>query len=61
MLDEKTFNYILLGLLIVYTFYIVTKNNEPFSDVANKQECSDIAINTQIFNYVLSDLNQTKK
>lgn len=59
MLDEKSFNYILFGLLTIYALYIVTKNNEPFSNIKST-ECSDKAINTQIFDYVLSELNQTK-
>ena len=61
MFDEKSFNYILFGLLTVYTLYIVMKNNEPFFNINKKSiECSDKAINTQIFDYVLSELNQTK-
>jgi hypothetical protein len=66
MLDEKQFDYILFGLIIVYALYVLSKNNEPFLDNFeersgdDKQECSDKAVNKQIFDYVLSDLSQTK-
>lgn len=66
MLEEISFDYILFGLIIVYTLYIIMKNNEPFSDnIQNLQNsktqlCSDKVINKQIFDYVLSELNQTK-
>ena len=63
MFQENSFDYILFGLIMAYTLYILMKNNEQFCDVRStaKQECSDTAINTQIFDYVLSELNQTKK
>ena len=60
MFEEKSFDYIMIGLITILCLYTVMKNNEPFSNLDNKQECSDIVINKQIFDYVLSELNQTK-
>lgn len=66
MLDEKQLHYILFGLIAVYSLYIISKNNEPFLDNFehrsgdDKQECSDKALNKQIFDYVLAEFNQTK-
>lgn len=65
MLEENSFDYILLGLITIYALYIIMKNNEPFSDnttdkTSHTQLYSDKIINKQIFDYVLSELNQTK-
>ena len=66
MLDEKQLHYILFGLIAVYALYIISKNNEPFLDNFedrsgdDKQECSDKALNKQIFDYVLAEFSQTK-
>jgi hypothetical protein len=63
MLDEKQFDYILFGLIAVYALYVLSKNNEPFLDNFEErsgEECSDKAVNKQIFDYVLSELSQTK-
>lgn len=57
MLEEKSFDYILFGIITLYSLYIIMKNNEQFS---NNTECSDNDINLQILDYVLTKNDKTK-
>lgn len=58
---------IILMLIGIYTVYKYLNSNELYSNVEKQvekknmnKECSDKSINDTIFNYKLSDLNQTK-
>lgn len=54
MLDEKSFDYILFGIIGFFTLYTMMNNNEKFTN----ESCSDNAINAQIFDYVLYKNNK---